>query len=1068
MQLSEISIRRPVFAMVISLLLIVLGLISLERLPIRELPDIERPVVSINTTYRGAAANVVENKITQAIEERVAGIEGLDVMESVTRDERSNTTLIFDIDRDVDAAANDVRDRVARVVAQLPEEADPPEVAKSDSNSEPIIWVNFSSARMSTLELTDYGERFIVDRLATQPGVARVQISGGRRAAMRIWIDRNALAARGLTVEDIERALRRENVELPAGRLESQDREFQLRTETGLDSPDDFRALVIGRGSEGYLVRLGEVARVDLGAENERTISRTNEAPGIAFGIEQQSKANTLEVARGVRAEVERLRQDLPEGSQLDINIDRSVFIEASLKEVVYAIVFSMVGVLLVIYLFLGNLRATLIPAVTIPVSILATFVVMYALGYSLNVLTLLGIVLAIGLVVDDAIVVLENIYRRAEQGQPPLLAAVDGSKEIGFAVIATTATLVAVFLPLSFLPGNVGRLFREFGFTIAAAIAFSALVALTLTPMMASKLIKGHGHEGKVAGAVDRFFRRVSVAYGRLLDRTLRRPVLTVGVAAALFAGSVLLLTGVPGLVKGLPAAFAPQEDRGMLMVIATGPEGASLEYSNRQAREMERIFEAERAKGGILRYNIRVPGGWGGAQVNSVRAFLVLEDWTVRERSAREIGASIQRQLAQLPGVRARVLQMSGFQARGGGAPVQAVLGGPDYETISKWAQQIEALAEKNPGLVNVENDYQERQPQIRISVDRDRAADLGVSLEAVGRTLETVLGSRIVTTFIDRGREYYVILQGRADERASPSDLANLYVRAERSGELVPLSNLVTTQETAGATEFNRFDRIRAVEISAFLAPGYSMGEAIQWFRDTVQSELPPTASLTWDGESRDYVRSSGQLYTTFIFALGVVFLVLAAQFESFRHPLVILTTVPLALIGAVFGLKLYQLFGVEAASINIFSQIALVMLIGIAAKNGVLIVEFANQLRDRGYEFVDAIREASVTRLRPVLMTSLCTAVGAMPLLFATGAGAEQREPIGIVIFFGTTISVFMTLLVVPAAYALVARNTKSPEYVSQLIDRLRQRQPEAGTGAGGAGGGAVANRDDTPV
>jgi multidrug efflux pump len=1072
MKISEISIRRPVFAMVISLLLIILGLVSLERLSVREYPDVDRPVVSVSTNYRGASAPVVENKITQPLEDAVAGIEGITKLETYSRDENSRIIIEFDIERDVDEAANDVRDRVSRVLSQLPEESDPPQIAKADSNSDPIVWVNFASDRMNSLELTDYGERYLVDRLSVVPGVANVQLSGARRYAMRIWVDRHALAARGLTVVDVENALRRENVQIPAGRIESNQREFSLRTETGLDKPEDFRALVVGRGLDGYMVRLGEVARVELAAENERTIARTNGVAGAAFGVVQQSKANTLEISRGIREQIAKLQQDIPKGSELSINIDRAVFIEASLREVLYAIVFSLIAVLAVIYLFLGNLRATLIPAVTIPVSIIATFVVMDALGYTINVLTLLGIVLAIGLVVDDAIVVLENIYKKAEAGQPPLLAAIDGSREIGFAVIATTLTLVAVFIPLSFLPGNVGRLFREFGFTIAAAIAFSALVALTLTPMMASKLIRGGQHAGKVAGAIDRFFTGLSNGYGRIVNAAIRGPWRFVIAATVLFAGTVALVVGVPGLIKPLPSAFTPQEDRGMLHVVLTGPEGASLDFADRYARELERIVGGEQAKyGDIERFNIRVPGGMGGAgELNSIRSFLVLKDWGERERTAKEIAASLQKQVSQLPGVRGFVMQPGGVGSRGwGGSPFQAVIGGPDYETLSQWSQKMQRLAEQNPGLINVDTNYKERKPQIRVAVDRDRAADLGVSLQAVGRTLETVLGSRIVTTYVDRGREYNVILQGPADERAEPSDLTNLYVRSDRTGDLVPLSNLVRLVEMAGAVELPRFDRLRSVTISAQLAPGYSMGEAVRWFTDAVEKELPPTAYLTWDGDSREFVQSSGQMYTTFVFALAVVFLVLAAQFESFRHPIVILTTVPLAVIGSVLGLKIYQLAGSDAASLNIFSQIALIMLIGIAAKNGVLIVEFANQLRDRGVEFTQAIHDAAVARLRPVLMTSLCTAFGALPFLFATGAGAEQREPIGIVVFFGTMVSVLLTLFVVPAAYVLVAKNTKSPEYVSGLIERLRGRERAAGaSGATGGPGDAVARQDDGPV
>jgi multidrug efflux pump len=1031
MTLSEFCIRRPVFATVLSLLLIIFGLVSLERLQIREYPDISRPVVSINTTYRGASAAVVENKITQALEERVGGVDGILKLESDSSDERSSIRIEFDVDRDIDDAANDVRDRVARALASLPPEADPPQVTKADASAESVMFLNFKAEGLTPLQVTDFAERFIVDRLSVVPGVARVSVFGGRRAAMRIWIDRRALAARGLTVGDIEAALRRENVLLPAGRLESTQREFSLRTEIGLDTEQDFRKLVIARGEDGSLVRLGDVAEVGIGAESDRTLLRTNGLSGVGISVEAQSKANVLEIVRGVRTEVERIQPSLPAGASLLINVDNGVAIEAALREVLIATVFAFVGVLLVIYGFLGTLRSTLIPAVTIPVSVIAAAMAMYALGYSINVLTLLGLVLAIGLVVDDAIVVLENVHRRAELGESPMVAAVNGSREIGFAVIATTLTLAAVFVPISFLPGDVGRLFREFGLTLAAAVLFSAFVALTLTPMMASRLPPEDrsGHAG-FARRIEAFFERVSALYGRRLRSLVRRPWLTVG--------GVIGLSLIAALTfRSIPNEFSPSADIGRLFISITGPEGASFEYTEEYGRRVEAIVEGEIAKGDIQRATLRMPGGFGtdttGA-ANTARIILVLEDWSERERSARDIANSLRGELGKLPGVRAVAILPTSL--RGGfGSPVQAVLGGPDYERLAEWSDKLVALAEKNPGLTGVDSSWKDTKPQIRVAIDRDRAADLGVSLQNVGRTLETVLGSRIVTTFIDRGREYNVVLQARDEDRATVTDLTNLQVRSERSGELIPLANLVKLTETTGATELSRFNRLRSVEVEADLAPGYSMGEAVKWFEDTVKQELPPEAVLMWDGESGDYVRSSGELAFTFLFAIVIVFLVLAAQFESFVHPAIIMVTVPLALLGAVFGLKLHGM------SINIFSQIAVIMLIGIAAKNGVLIVEFANQLRDRGIEFTEAVIEASVTRLRPVLMTSLCTAFGAIPFLFATGAGAEQREPIGVVVFYGTLVSVFLTLFVVPAVYSLVAKRTKSKEHTTRLVDRL---------------------------
>jgi multidrug efflux pump len=1029
MRIAEVSIRRPVFATVISLMLIIFGMVCLQRISVREYPDITRPVVSISTTYRGASASVIENKITQVIEDRIAGIEGIEKITSSSVDERSNINVEFSVDRDVDSAANDIRDRVSRVANALPEEADVPEIAKSDSSADPVMFLNLNADNMSALELTDYAERYVVDQLATVPGVARVGVGGGRRYAMRIWLDRAALAARQLTVADIEGALRRENVQLPAGRLESQTREFSLRTTVGLDKEQDFRALVIGRSPTNQLIRLGEVADVRLAAEDERSIMNTDGKPGVGIQVEAQSKANMLDVAEGMKKAMTRVIPTLPKGMSLVVNMDNSISIQAALHEVVIALALAFVSVLIVIYAFLGSLRATLIPAITIPVSIIATFTAMYALGYTINVLTLLALVLAIGLVVDDAIVVLENIFRRAEEGEATVVAAINGSKEIGFAVIATTLTLAAVFIPISFLPGDIGRLFREFGFTLAASVLFSALIALTLTPMLASKANLDNIKHNKVAEAIDRFFTRVSSGYERRLRSLIRRPWLIVGAVGGLMVGGALTF-------HFLPTEFAPTADVGRTVVFMEAPEGASFDYTTSNAAKLEAIVDAERRQfNDIDRVMLRLPGNFnGGGDVNSARIFLVLKDWHERKRSAQEIGQSIARKAGVIPGVRINTFSPGGL-GRGFGKPIQASLGGPDYEQLAVWSKQLMELAQQNPGLTQLDTNYKERKPQIRVSVDRNRAADLGVSLQTIGSTLETMLGSRIVTTYVDRGREYNVILQSRADERATTTDLTNIQVRSDRTGQLIPLANLVTLQEIAGATTLNRFNRVRSIEVSAGLADGYTMGEAVKWFQDTVREKLPPGASLAFNGESGEFLKGGSQLYTTFIFAIAIVFLVLAAQFESFIHPAIIMVTVPLALLGAVFGLKLYGL------SINIFSQIAVVMLVGIAAKNGVLIVEFANQLRDRGVDFIDAVVKAAETRLRPILMTSLCTAFGALPFLFATGAGSEQRKPIGVVVFYGTLVSVFLTLFVVPAVYSLIARKTKSPHYMSDLVDKL---------------------------
>ncbi|MEJ2402081.1 MAG: efflux RND transporter permease subunit [Xanthomonadales bacterium] len=1035
MIISERSVRRPVFATVISALLVILGLAALQSLPVRQYPDIESPVVSIETGYRGASAEVIETKVTQVIEDVVAGLEGIEQLTSTSRDERSDIRIEFSLTRDVDAAANDVRDRVSRVVDQLPREADPPEIAKVDARRQAIMYLNLTSDRHSGLELTDYADRYLIDRLSTVPGVARVQLSGARRYAMRVWLGREALAAHGLTVADVENALRAENVELPAGRLESETREFTLRTATGFRTADDFRKLVVGRGAEGQQVRLAEVAEVRLGAENERTVARANGVDAVSFAIEQLSGANNVAVSRAVRDEMQRIAPELPEGMVLAVNYDRAEFIEASMAEVYKALFVAIALVLIVIYLFLGSFRVTLIPAVVVPVSVIATFMVMAAMGYTINILTLLGLVLAIGLVVDDAIVVLENIYRRIEDGQRPLLAALEGSHEIGFAVIATTLVLIAVFVPLSFIEGDIGRLFREFGITLAAAVLFSSLVALTLTPMLCSKMLKRRSLGSGLTRRVDDLFRRFAAAYRRALDRSLNAPWVSVAVLVLLSAIAAVLM-------YRLPAEYAPAEDRGAFFVLLRGPEGASFEYMDGYARRMEAILLDEAAEtDSVRRFLTRLPGSFGGGDVSTARSIILLENWAERSENDKAVAARVRARLEELPGVRSFVFTPSSLGLRSDGRPVEMIMGGPDYDQLQQWRDDLIARLEQMPELVNPDSNYQQRKPQMDISVDRDRAAALGVSLAAIGRTLETMLGSREVTTYIDRGREYNVILMGKESDRSSPDDLTNLYVRSELTGRLVPLANLVRIEETAGPGELNRHDRMRAITVEAGLAPGVSLGQGIEAMREAARETLPGAARLSWGGESKEYLESGASLYFTFGMALLVVFLVLAAQFESFINPMIILMTVPLAMLGALLGLWFY------GSSVNVFSQIGAILLIGLSAKNGVLIVEFANQLRDRGYEIRRAVLDAAMIRFRPILMTSTATTFGALPLLLGTGAGWESRQPIGIVIVFGVAISAVLTLFIVPALYALFASNTSSPHAVSRIIEQLQRSERE---------------------
>ena len=1037
MNLSDISIRRPVFAAVISLLLVVLGVMSFSRLTLRELPAIDPPIVSVQVNYPGASAAVVETRITQVLEDALAGIEGVETVESSSRNGSADVSMEFKLSRDIEAATNDVRDAVSRVQDRLPEEADPPEISKVESDSDAIVWLNMRSDRMDSLELSDYAERYVSDRLSAIEGVARVIVGGGQRYAMRIWLDREALAARGLAVSDIEAALRRENVELPAGRIESENRDFTLRVQRNYRKAEDFAKLALAKGSDGYVVRLGDVAKVERAAEERRSYLRSNGQPNVGLGIVKTSTANSLDVARAARAEAERVQQSLPEGTEIFVAYDSTLFIESAVQRVYATLIEGGILVVLVIFLFLGSARSALIPAVTVPVCLIAAFIGLYAFCYSINLLTLLALVLCIGLVVDDAIVVLENIQRRADLGEPVLIAAKRGTRQVAFAVIATTAVLVAVFLPIGFMEGNTGRLFRELSVTLAGAVALSAFVALTLTPMMASKLVRPHVHRSGFNGFVHARLERLTALYRRGVVRSSGKPVIFILVLLAAFGASAVLL-------RFVPSELAPTEDRGVLHVSVTGPEGAGFDYTIGQMQQVEEKFFGLIGEGGpIERFNSRVPGSYGSSQeMHTGRITVFLKDWTKRKETTPQVTEQLRKDLASLPGVRAVPSYRTGL-VRGGGQPLSIVLGGPDYKELASWRDRILARMEENPGLFGADSDYKETQPQMRVEIDHARAADLGVSAQEIGRTLETMMGGRRVTTYVDGGEEYDVIMQAQRSDRAAPADLDNLYVRSARSSELIPLANLVSLKELAEPGRLNRFNRLRGITISAGLAPGYTLGEALTWAQKTVAEELPPTAQLDYKGDSREYLKAGGAVVLTFALALLVVYLVLAAQFESFVHPFVIMLTVPLAVLGALIGLWL------TGNSLNLFSQIGIVMLIGLAAKNGILIVEFANQLRDEGRSIAEAIAESAAVRLRPILMTSVATIAGAVPLVVAGGPGSASRAAIGVVVIFGVAFSTLLSLFVVPSFYTLLAPLTRSPDALARKIDKLDAETPAVG-------------------
>ncbi|AXQ15822.1 efflux RND transporter permease subunit [Shewanella algae] len=1026
MILTDISVKRPVFASVISLLLIAFGLVSFGKLPLREYPDIDPPIVSIDTSYRGASASVVESRITQLIEDRISGVEGIRHIDSSSTDGRSSVVLEFDIDRDIEAAANDVRDRIAGLLDNLPEEADPPEVQKANGGDEVIMWLNLVSDQMTTLQLTDYARRYLTDRFSVIDGVANMRVGGGKVYAMRVWIDRQALAARNLTVADVEAALRSENVELPAGSIESKERHFTVRLERSFRTAEDFANLVLTQGGDGYLVKLGDVARVEIGSEEERIMFRGNGEAMIGLGVSKQSTANTLEVARAVNKLVDEINPTLPQGMEIKRSYDSSVFIEASIDEVYQTLFIAIILVIIVIYLFLGSVRAMLIPALTVPVSLLATFIVLYALGYTINLLTLLAMILAIGMVVDDAIVMLENIHRRIEEGDSPLKAAFLGAREVAFAVIATTAVLVAVFMPITFLDGDLGKLFKEFAVTMSAAVLFSSIVALTLSPMMCSKLLKPASQDTWLMRQVDKGMNALAGFYSRSLTGAMKHPLLvSLLVVAALGASAYM--------VKLIPQEFAPEEDRGSMFLMVNGPEGASYEYIEAYMNEVEQRLMPLVDSGEIKRLLIRAPRGWGGsANFSNGMAIIVLNDWGQR-RPAKEIINDVRARLADLAGVRAFPVMRQAF-GRGVGKPVQFVIGGPSYEELARWRDIMLEKAAENPNLVGLDHDYKETKPQLRVVIDKDRAADLGVSIAHIGRTLESMLGSRLVTTFMRDGEEYDVIIEGNRDSQNTASDMQNIYVRSDRSKQLIPLSNLVSIEEFADASQLHRYNRMRAITLEASLAEGYSLGEALDYLNDLAHTYLPAEALISYKGQSLDYQESGSSMYFVFLLALGIVFLVLAAKFESYIHPMVIMLTVPLATVGALVGLLL------TGQSLNIYSQIGIIMLVGLAAKNGILIVEFANQLRDKGVDFDAAILQAANQRLRPILMTGITTAAGAVPLVLAEGAGAETRFVIGVVVLSGILLATLFTLLVIPVAYSLFARHSSSPEAVAQQLEK----------------------------
>lgn len=1032
MILSDIAVKRPTIAIVINLLLVVFGVVSFSKVPLRQYPDIDPPIVSIATDYRGASADIVDTKITRVLEDQLSGIEGIKYISSTSRDGYSAITIEFELSRNVEAAVNDVQQSIGRALDQLPQEVDAPRVSKADTNARAIMWFNLVSTSMSQLEMSDYARRVILDRLSVVDGVARVVIGGERQYAMRIYLDRQALAARGLTVNDVENVIRAENVELPAGNLESQTRDFSARINPVYKTPADFARMVIARGDDGHLVRLDEVAEVTLGAADDENIFRRNGVTMLGLGIVKQSQANTVDVAERARQAIAQINQTLPPGLEIQNSFDSSVYISSSVREVYNTLGIALALVILVIYLFLGTARATLIPALTVPISLISAFIFVYAMGFTINILTLLALVLAIGLVVDDTIVVLENIYRRIERGEAPLLAAYHGAREVGFAVIATTLVLISVFVPLVFLEGNTGRLFIEFALTIAAAVGFSSFVALTLSPVLCSRVFSGREHS---AGLMESMLSRFERGYEAVLRRQGKSPLYSFGILAV-----VAVLIAV--LMMYLPSEFAPEEDSGNVIISFRGPEGSSFEKTSDTLAQIEDIVLSHFEEWKLDRLLLRAPSFFvAGNPANTGLLSVGLEPWESRDFTSAELRQEIYKALHRVPDGRIFVFPYSGLGG-GGTQSVQVVIGADTYEELGQWREILLAATQDNEVLRNVDIDFMVNAPQLLVRVDQARAADLGVTITNIGRTLETLMGSRRVTTYLDRGEEYDVILEGLQADFRSPSDLEHIYVRSDRSGELIPLANVITIEERAVSPELPRYNRRRALTLSADIAPGYTLDRALDAVHTIVRNDLPASASLDYKGESLEYIRAGGSVVFVFAVALLVAYLVMAAQFESFLHPLIIMLTVPLAIVGALIGLY------ITGQTLNIFSQIGLVMLIGLAAKNGILIVEFANQLRDRGETFENALILSARQRLRPILMTSTTTMFGAVPLLLAFGAGAENRYVLGVVIFFGVLSATLLTLFVLPSLYLSLARRSNTPGKTARKIKILEGEKPAA--------------------
>ena len=1028
MFLTDISIKRPVFATVMSLVLVLFGIVTFNKIPLRELPDVETAKVSVRVDYKGASASIIDSQITQKVEDRVGGTPGLINISSKSEDERSTIDLEFDLGIDLDTAANDVRDRVARIIDDLPDQAEPPQITKASAARTTTMWLAFQSPTMSDLELTDYANRYLKDYFANVDGVGEIRLGGERELSLRIWLDPAAMAARNITVQELEDTLRKQNVEFPAGKVESKKMDLVIKVQKAYVELEDYKELIISRNIDGSIVKLRDVARIEVGALNTNTLFKGNGKQNVGLGIYQQSTANTIEVAKLIKEKITEIRPTLPSGSALEVAFDRSTYIEGAINEVYRTIIIAVILVIIIIYLFLGNLTAVIIPSVAIPVCLISTFLAIYLAGFTLNLFTLMAIVIAIGIVVDDAIVMGENIYRRMEGGETSLVAAFKGSKQVAFAIIATTIVLVSVFLPLVFIKGLIGRLFLEMAVTMSFAVIISSFVALSLSPMIGSKYLKIQKQQPIITKKFNLYFSKFEAFYSETLNFILSKKKATV-----IFL--ILVLFANIFLFKIAKKELLPQEDRGVFFVIIKAAEGSGFNFTAGKAQEIENMFLPKVGKGEIKRLLLRVPGFGGSAkQLNSGFIIVLLEDWSERKRSGQQILRSAFADISKVPGIVAFPVMPQAIRAGGVEKPIQFVLLGNTYEKLSEWKEIVKAEARKNPGLNSIEDDYEITKPELKVEINNKKAADLGVSIESIGRSIETFFGSRNVTKFTRDGKEYNIVLQSDLINRSDSNGLNKIFVRSTSSGKLIPLSSIVSLSESAAAPFLNRYNRQRAVTISARLSGEYTMDQALDSLQNIVKEKLPPEVRIAYKGESEEYKKTNVGIYLIFILAMLTAYLSMAAQFESWIHPFTIMLTVPLAIFGGIIGLL------IAGSSLNIYSQIGLIILIGLAAKNGILIVEFANQLRIEGQNIEKAIINACKIRLRPILMTSLSTIAGVLPLILGSGPGEASRLTIGVVIFSGMIFSTFFTLYVIPTVYLMIGKNTQRIDAIDIELEK----------------------------